>query len=168
MSLLLAAALAAVMAACSEAPSSPSPTPTATPGDEPTPPVEATPTAVPSAIVLTWTREGGIAGFCDGLLISAGHLASLGTCEDPGSALPSGELMPNATIREFEEWRSEFASFEVEWADGPGVADGMTIRLSFTGRGRQVADEDAQRRIAEFASRLLADLAAAQPRAAAH
>ncbi len=137
------------------------PPPAATPPVEPTPPVDS------ETIVLRWTREGGVAGFCDGLLLSAGHLASLGTCEQPGGAFPAGELMPDPAIREFERWRGAFASFEVEWADDEAVADGMTIRLSFAGRGTEDADEDTRRLIAEFAARLFAEFIAAQPRAQA-
>lgn len=126
--------------------------------------MEPTSTVDPDAIVLSWTREGGIAGFCDGLTLTAGHLADLGTCEDTGLARPDGDLMPTEAIREFEAWRGEFASFEVEWADGSEIADGMTVRLSFIGRGTQVADEDTQRLISDFASRLFFEIAASGPR----
>lgn len=159
--------LLALLAACGSdggASTTPSPTPrsdlprTATPE----------PTAVdPSAIVLSWTRAGGIAGLCDGLLMTAGHRAILGTCEQPPSPTASGDLAPGESIIEFERWRSTYASFEVEWDDGPDVADGMRIELAFVGRGTEPAGEDVQRQIADFAARLYAESAATQLRAAA-
>ena len=112
--------------------------------------------------MLRWSREGGIAGFCDGLELTAGHLVMLGTCEDPGGA-GDAAISSDALILEFAEWREEFASFEVEWADGPQIADGMTVRLTFVGRGERVADEETQRAIAEFAGRLFAEVSAARP-----
>ena len=133
--------------------------PTPTPGREPTA------TADPSEVVLRWSREGGIAGFCDGLLLTAGHRATLGDCADPPMTDPTSDLASDAAIREFGAWRREFDSFEVEWSDGPDMADGLTVRLSFIGRGTRVADEDTQREIADFAARLFAEIAAEQPRA---
>ncbi|MDA0352494.1 MAG: hypothetical protein O3A10_09840 [Chloroflexi bacterium] len=133
-------------------------------------PADGEPTAAPvdpDAVVLRWTREGGIAGFCDGLLLTAGHRATLGSCENLPEQAPDGDFAPNDAIREFEHWRSEFASFEIEWGDDDAVADGMTVRLNFVGRGSTVADEDVQRAIAEFASRLYTTIGASKPRVAA-
>lgn len=157
--LLLAIALAV---ACGDDGNSPAPTPSRTP--EPT----ATPsaTADPTSVVLSWTRSGGIAGFCDSLLLTAGHRVTLGTCEDPPMSSPDGDLASNASIVEFETWRSTFASFEVEWDDGPDVADGIAISVSFIGRGADVATEDEQREIADFAARLFTETASAGLRAA--
>jgi hypothetical protein len=137
--------------------------PTAKPTAEPTP--VATVTADPESVVLGWTRSGGIAGFCDGLLLTAGHMVTLGTCEDPGAGAADADFAPDEAIREFAEWREQYQSFEVEWADGPEIADGMTVRLSFVGRGSAVADEEVRLAIAEFASRLFFEVSSARPRA---
>jgi len=162
--LVLASVLATVLAtACTdddEDPATATATATASPSLEPT----ASSTADPDTIVLSWTREGGIAGFCDGLRLTAGHRAILGTCEDPPMDSPDGDIVPNEAIIEFETWRDEFESFEVEWSDDDATADGMTINLSFEGRGNRPAAEDIRRAIADFAGRLHADLVAAQPR----
>lgn len=77
---------------------------------------------------------------------------------------PEGDLMPTDAIVAFEAWRDDLGSFEVEWDDGDAVADGMTITLSFVGRGTVVADEDTRRAIAEFAASLYTELKASQPR----
>jgi hypothetical protein len=138
---------------------------TASPTGEPTATPAHTATADPEAIVFTWTREGGIAGFCDGLALTAGHQATIGTCEDPAPSISDPVFMPNDAIREFEAWRDQLASFEVEWADEDAVADGMTIRVTFVGRGSATADEDTRREIAEFAAVLYRELREAQPSA---
>lgn len=157
--------LVALLAACGNEGDTPSPTSSRTP--EPTRTPVATTTVDPTAVVLSWTRAGGIAGFCDGLLLTAGHRVTLGTCEDPPMSSPDGDLASNASIVEFETWRETFASFEVEWDDGPDVADGMAIGLSFVGRGSDIATEDEQREIADFAARLFTETASAGLRAAA-
>lgn len=131
----------------------------------------ATPTAAPtsvdpSAVVLSWTRAGGIAGFCDGLVLTAGHRTTLGDCEQQSDSTTSGELAPNDAIRVLESWRGEFASFDEEWADGPEIADGLTVRVSFVGRGSRIASDATRREIAEFAASLFATIRAQQPRAA--
>ena len=134
--------------------------------DTPSPtPAEPATTVDADAVVLSWTREGGIAGFCDGLRLTAGHLVSRSRCDDPPMGQPAGDLAPSSFIREFEAWRTRFASFEVEWGDGDAVADGMTVRLSFLGRGSQIADDETQRAIADFAGRLFSEIGAVQPRA---
>lgn len=153
-----------IAAACGSDGDSAARTPSRTP--EPTATSVPTATADPSAVVLSWTRSGGIAGFCDGLLLTAGHRVTLGTCEDPPMSSPDGDLASNASIVEFETWRETFASFEVEWDDGPDVADGIAISVSFVGRGSDVATEDEQREIADFAARLFTETASAGLRAA--
>jgi hypothetical protein len=158
---LVAAGL--LIGACSEADA-----PTATPSATET--ATSEPTAGPSAtvdagaVVLRWSREGGIAGFCDGLVLTAGHAVTLGTCEDTISP-DDGDIAPDDLILEMERFRSDYASFDRVWEDD-AVADGMTVRLSFVGRGDTVADEKTQLAIAEFASRLFVAIQAMQPRAA--
>lgn len=157
--------LTAVAAACSAddgRPLTSTPVRTTEPSATPIP----TPITDPDAVVLSWTRAGGIAGFCDGLQLTAGHRVTLGTCDDPPMSHDDGKIAPNASIIAFETWRSDFASFEVEWDDGPDVADGMAIHLSFVGRGTRVATENDRREIASFAGQLFSDISAAQPRAA--
>jgi hypothetical protein len=120
----------------------------------------------PNAAVLIWTREGGIAGFCDGLTLTAGHRAIVGSCGDPRPAGDAGLLLSSEQIHQFEGWRDEFASFSVEWADDEAVADGMTVRLAFEGRGAVEASDDDRQAIARFASAVLVDVEARMPHVA--
>jgi len=139
-------------------------------GDDPTPSATAPPSATvdPNTAVLTWTREGGIAGFCDGLTLTAGHRAIVGSCGDPRPAGAAGLLLRSEQIHEFEGWRDEFASFSVEWADDEAVADGMTVRLAFEGRGTVAASDDERQTIARFASAVLVDVEARLPHVASN
>lgn len=138
-------------------------TSTATATEEPS--VTATATVSPDGdrVVLEWTRAGGIAGFCDGMQVTAGHRASLGTCEDPRSEV-TGQVLPIDWIGRIEGWRDRVASFELREANAPGTADGMAVTLRFEGRGSSEASEAEQQEIASFAAELFVALRAVQPR----
>ena len=153
-------ALAAMLAvACSDGDSDPA-TPTATATSEPT---AATATADPGRIILKWTREGGIAGFCDGMTVSANHQASLGTCTDPAADV-SDQLLPVDWIGPLERWRDRVASFESIFTDPPNQSDRMTVTIRFEGRGTATASEAEQRELAELATELFNALRQVQPR----
>ena len=154
---LVMLALAAVLVACSGGGDSVEPTVNPT--------VEPTAAATPDGdrIILEWTREGGIAGFCDGMTVTANHRASLGTCEDPSAEL-TGQLLPVDWIGQLEAWRGRVASFELTQANPPGTADGMEVRLRFEGRGAAVASEAEQQEIANFSAELFNALKQAQQR----
>jgi hypothetical protein len=122
-----------------------------------------TATANPDRVVLEWTREAGIAGFCDGMRVTANHRASLGTCEDPGSEVAS-QFVPVDWIGRLEEWRGRVASFELRQANPPGTADGMEVTLRFEGQGTSEASEAERLEIANFSAELFVALRSAQPR----
>ena len=138
-------------------------------GDDETPTSTATATATTTAdtdgdrVVLEWRREGGIAGFCDGMTVMANHRASLGTCDDPSSEVKS-QFLPADFIGRLEVWRDRVASFEYTRADPPNQSDRMTVTLRFEGRGTSEASEAEQQEIANFAAELFVALRQAQPR----
>ena len=113
--------------------------------------------------MLEWRREGGIAGFCDGMTVTANHRASLGTCEDPRAEV-TGRVLPVDWIGQLEGWRDRVASFELREANEPGTADGMEVTLRFEGRGTSEASEAERQEIARFAAELFVVLRAVQPR----
>ena len=102
----------------------------------------------PATLALTWSREGGIAGFCD-------HLTVFLSGEIYGSQCKS---QPNGTIgtlasslseeerQQFDGWVKEFGAVKLDASDPKGVADGMEVKLEFYGLGQgsfTPADEQA-------------------------
>jgi hypothetical protein len=160
-------ALSVVLAACSGGGDSGDPTASSTvqPTANRGPSVTATATVSPDGerVVLEWRREGGIAGFCDGMTVAANHRATLGTCEDPRAAV-IGQLLPMDWIGQVEGWRDRFASFEWEQANLAGTADGMTVTLRLEGRGTSEASEAEQREMAKLAAELFVVLQREQRR----
>ena len=141
-------ALAAMLAiaACDGA-SAPTATPTTAPA--------VTVTGDPDLIVLTWTRTGGIAGFCDGMTVTAGHRATLGTCEDPGADQVTVFLSAE-WIERVDEWRDRVGPFEYRHEDPPGQSDRMTVTVQFQSWRAPGASEAEQQEIANFAAELFA------------
>jgi len=115
--------------------------------------IAPTPTAVEPAPVevLNWQREGGIAGFCDGVTLFADGGIRVTSCRS--TEAKTGRLS-GAQMDRVLAWVVRLASFERVQSDG-AVADGMTVRLTFTGQGTQAASEADVQAMQEFAASLL-------------
>lgn len=105
--------------------------------------------------VLTWHREGGIAGFCDDLTIDATGLVDAASCaDDPAATVSHGQLLPD-DLAQLEAWLDQYQPFEVEQGD-PATADGMAISLTFAGRGPAEPAEAKRQQILDFAAGIYA------------
>jgi hypothetical protein len=114
----------------------------------------ATPTPKPGAILLSYERTGGIAGFQDQLTIAFGgeYFLSRG-----GQAQRLGTL---STERrgQLQAWAGRLAPFTLTLEDNPGGPDNMTRRVVWTGTGRTAPSEAAQRQVLDWASAVLDEL----------
>lgn len=120
----------------------------------PAPSTATLPTAVPAAdTVLTWQREGGLAGFCNKVAVAATGELTVSTCrgEQPGE--PTRFSLDAAQLEKLTAWQHSFQPFQYAWRD-PAQADGMTVEVNFTGTGAQAAMEPDQALIADFAQNL--------------
>lgn len=99
--------------------------------------------------VLVWHREGGIAGFCDDLTLFADGSYTAGTCK---GATQQGTLTSEQQAL-LEDWVTRWGPFAVDETD-PAVADAMTVQLSFTGEGADVATEADRVALQAFASEI--------------
>lgn len=102
-------------------------------------------------LVLSWRREGGLAGFCDDLQVYLSGKAFAGSCAG-GQTAPTGERwLDAAELAQLYAWVDGLAPFERELQD-PAEADAMSQRLSFSGRGEAQAGEGDFQELLEFAS----------------
>lgn len=118
----------------------------------------ATPTPIdgaPEQPVITWHREGGIAGFCDDLFILADGNVIARSCNRQGDRY--GTLSAEQ-LDQLTEWTAQYASFEGGYRD-PAVADAMLIRFSFVGSGESEADDAVQEAVMQFAGEIFGSLA---------
>jgi hypothetical protein len=82
----------------------------------------------------TWQRVGGIAGFCDVVILTADGTGTVQSCHtEPPEIRGETRLTPDQ-IAQLSGWVEQFASFTHEESD-PAVADAMTVTIVFTGRG---------------------------------
>jgi hypothetical protein len=105
----------------------------------------------PADQVMEWSREGGIAGFCDTLTVSAGGFAAAESCK---SDAPIGMvLLSPDELEQLYDWRENLMATEVEEKDA-ATADAMTIRLSFNGNGLTAVTEQDQQKMLQLVNDL--------------
>lgn len=105
-------------------------------------------------LVLAWSRQGGIAGFCDDLGVYLDGRVVVSNCKTGEEPYPAFRL--NATqLEQLYAWVDAYQSTEQVTTD-PAQADGMTLRLYLYGEGEDRPDNETLRAISEFAAGLAA------------
>ena len=101
----------------------------------------------PVTLVLTWTREGGIAGFCDSLTVFLSGEVYGNQCKSqPNGAMGTFVNLLSADERaQFNTWVNELGQVDLNASDPEGVSDRMSVTLTFQGRGKgTLAKSDEQ------------------------
>lgn len=116
-----------------------------------------------SQLVISWHREGGIAGFCDDLSIYSYGEAIGKSCQwDPNTA--AGEQwFQLEKLSQLYDWMDQFASFDYTQSDPASVVDGMTVTVHFNGSGSTEATDADKSVITAFADELFAQYTADAP-----
>ncbi len=92
-------------------------------------------------VVISYHREGGIAGFCDDVIIYITGKAKITSCK---SNTETGVTLTAAQSATVSQWLKSFKAFDYQHTD-PATADAMTITLQFSGNGQaQPSDADIQ------------------------
>jgi len=92
----------------------------------------------PATFALTWSRSGGIAGFCDSLTVFLSGEVYGNQCKSQ----PNGTMGTFATLissdkkDQFNTWIEEYGSVTLDASDPKGVADGMTNVIVLFGNGK--------------------------------
>lgn len=103
-----------------------------------------------NGLVIGWHREGGLAGFCDDVIIYASGSATATTCKS-GRAEEVGQIwLSGEQLDQLYEWVDNFARFEYNPKTN-ATADAMTIELIFEGQSKNSASQEDQEAIASFA-----------------
>lgn len=103
--------------------------------------------------VLTWRREGGVAGFCDVVVVTAESADAYRCHSDPWEPAGSTELTAEQAVG-VAEWTLTYASFEFNQADD-AIADAMTISIEFNGNGTAPHTTDLVEEMISLAEQLL-------------
>lgn len=104
--------------------------------------------------VFTWHREGGIAGFCDDLVVSRSGMASAASCKGT-TGIFLGDFRLNSTqLDQLYKYLDTYQTGEIYREDNPGGADDLKATLSFSGTGDLPLTEIIEKELLEFASKL--------------
>lgn len=93
----------------------------------------------PATLALTWTREGGIAGFCDRMAVFLSGEVYATNCRAKGieTAGTFAELISAKEQKQFTTWFLKFDQVNLDASDPAGVADRMSVTLEFYGSGSE-------------------------------
>jgi hypothetical protein len=95
------------------------------------PPEEGTPETA-----LTWHREGGLAGFCEDVVVYATGHVYVYSCQGELPMEIGRKRLDAGQLTMLASWLDTLEPFEYEESD-PATADGMKVRLTFSGTGEQ-------------------------------
>ena len=101
--------------------------------------------------VLTWTRDGGFAGFCDEMNVSAVGEVTTSSCRPPGAG--PVRTLTGEDLAQFNRWRTSFGAVSIESKDSPG-ADAMTMKLTLKGTGRAQPTQTDRQEMLDWAQRV--------------
>lgn len=103
----------------------------------------------PATLALTWKREGGIAGFCDTLIVflSGEIYGSQCKSQPDGTTGTFAKLLSASEQRQFNAWMTKFGEVHVDASDPRGVSDRMEVVLDFYGLGSSKPSDTEQQAI---------------------
>ena len=115
---------------------------------------------VPATVALTWSRSGGIAGFCDNLTIYLSGEVQGSNCKGGEMVEKSlSELLSPKEIATLNEWVSKYGEIKIDASDPKGVADAMSVKLTLHGTGtEQNIGQAEQQLLLTFAQDLYQEL----------
>jgi hypothetical protein len=114
----------------------------------------------PATLALTWTREGGIAGFCDQLAVYLSGEVYASNCRSQ-PAETSGtfaELLTGTEMKQFNAWYLKFGETTLDVSDPAGVSDRMVNTLEFFGIGTSRTGNSDQQALFDWALALFRKL----------
>jgi hypothetical protein len=100
-----------------------------------------------STIVLSWSREGGFAGFCDELKVTATGDALATSCRAPDKRT---RKLSADELRRLDQLRQDFGSVTVTSSD-QATADAMKQTLTLAGRGSRQPSEKERGELLDLA-----------------
>jgi hypothetical protein len=98
-------------------------------------------------LLLDWTRQGGIAGFCDHMQILRTGDLQLTNCK--GEVAEQTRNLSSTEMEQLYAWMDSYTSFEFVLQD-TASADGMREEISFLGSGNHVATKLEQQSVLDF------------------
>jgi hypothetical protein len=110
----------------------------------------------PATLALTWTREGGIAGFCDSLTVFLSGEVYGNQCRSKpnGTMGTFADLLSDTERDQFNAWVKELGQVDLDESDPVGVSDRMEVKLVFYGSGSGALGKTDQQELLLWAQNL--------------
>ena len=105
-------------------------------------------------LALAWHREGGIAGFCDDLLVYAYGKVQATNCKSSPADARLLQL-DAAQLEQLFTWLDGYLPIQ-DYQTDPATADAMTLELLLNGTGSRAASDEEKQALIDFASTLYA------------
>jgi hypothetical protein len=92
----------------------------------------------PATAVLTWKREGGIAGFCDYMTVYLSGEVHGGSCKQGQYAeVRLIDVLSQEEIAKLDKWLQIYGNISIDASNPKGVSDRMVVVLTLLGTGSQ-------------------------------
>lgn len=105
-------------------------------------------------LAMAWHREGGIAGFCDDLLVYAYGAVQATNCKTSPAVARTLQL-DAAQLEQLFVWLDGYLPIQ-DYQTDPATADAMTVELLLNGTGSRAASDEEKQALIDFASALYA------------
>ena len=114
----------------------------------------------PATLALTWKREGGIAGFCDNLMVFlSGEVYGYNCKKESDAKIDTFANLLSASERtQFNSWITEFDQITLDASDPRGVSDRMEVVVELYGLGSREPSEAQQQEVLAWAQDLFRKL----------
>jgi len=110
----------------------------------------------PATTLMTWKREGGIAGFCDFMTVYLSGEIHGSSCNQ-GQSVEGRmvDVLSKEEITQLEKWITDYGNLNIDASDPKGVSDRMVVTMTFTGIGnRETVSVPDKQKLLEFARSL--------------
>lgn len=109
---------------------------------------------------LVWQRTGGIAGFCDRVVVARTGFASAWSCRGGAEKLIATTALEAGELAQLYQWLDQVESFSWNSEDAAATADGMSVSLEFASNGLNPAGEGDRTKMLAFIHDLVGRLLA--------
>lgn len=118
----------------------------------------------PATLALVWTRDGGIAGFCDNLTVFlSGEVYGNRCNSEPDRTMGTfANLLSKDERKQLNAWIKELGQVDLDASNPEGVSDRMEVTLSFYGSGQAVLGKSDEQEILLWIQNLFQKLVLSQ------
>jgi hypothetical protein len=109
---------------------------------------------VPGTLALVWQRVGGIAGFCDTLVLFRSGEVDGNWCKPQAGATytTQGVTLTADEQAQLNDWLAKYGTVSISQGTPPDASDAMTVTLTLYGTGSAQPAEAEQQAMLDFAS----------------